>query len=559
MSILIANIGTSDIAIKVGDYYLPIGFDRSEPNLEEPSPNTPEGAAWRERQALVDQQLQADLKIAPRARYRYACEAILSAYRADPEIWHPRISIGRLQGVINSALEAEAKGQGHKSMVTAHLIVTDQPETEVRGYPTDTLYAFDIIQAWLSRQLPALVSGESAPIKLVPSIIRVPAVHEDLLHEHYYQLFQTFTPDDIIYLSVKGGTYQMQQALKVQALASNTKAQIFLSPKPQVSKILAGEPSDCQRIAYWRYQQNQKYQTVQLLLDRWDFAGAAALLEAWEGALQATVADNQAELDSQKHQVKRTIKGLQLAVAHMNLDAKAARDIATDDAELELLHSQFDNLTEDLFTQCRIYFKIERISTFLAYLGSFYEASQESLINSLDGLPYFGKNYQEKGVRYIFTRKLERENPLLLNCVAAEFGWRLEQYPRKPKLGNRYLKWKFINGLIAYKQASTNASFSLAQDYWKALDFWCEVRNQLIHGAKGINKNRLEEVYAQRDITEAEAQAACPYDEILPTMKQILAELCRLHQADGHVVSWCDPGYGLYGQIQDWALVTLKN
>ncbi|MBW4598420.1 MAG: hypothetical protein KME29_02100 [Calothrix sp. FI2-JRJ7] len=34
MTILIANIGTSDLLIKIDDYYVPVGFDRSEPNID---------------------------------------------------------------------------------------------------------------------------------------------------------------------------------------------------------------------------------------------------------------------------------------------------------------------------------------------------------------------------------------------------------------------------------------------------------------------------------------------------------------------------------------------
>ncbi len=34
MAILIANIGTSDLAIKIDDYYFPVGFEWNEPNLD---------------------------------------------------------------------------------------------------------------------------------------------------------------------------------------------------------------------------------------------------------------------------------------------------------------------------------------------------------------------------------------------------------------------------------------------------------------------------------------------------------------------------------------------
>lgn len=554
MSILVANIGTSDIAIKVGDYYLPIGFDRSEPNLEEPDPDTPEGVAWRERQMLVDKQLQADLNIAPRTKYRDACEAILSAYRADPETWHPRISIGRLQGVINSVLEAEAKVQQSQSTTTAYLIVTDQPKTEVRGYPTDTIYAFDIIQAWLSRQRPALVSGESAPLKLVPNTIRVPAIHEDLLHEHYYQLFQTFTPDDIIYLSVKGGTYQMQQALKVQALASNTKAQIFLSPKPQVNKILVGQPSDCQRIAYWRYQQNQKYQTVQLLLDRWDFDGAAVLLENWEATLQALVTDDQATLQDHQVKVTQATRGLQMAVAHLNLDSQAADGLAGNHRELLALLGKFSSL-ENLYAQCKIYAELKQISHFLSRLGSFYEATQNDLIEKLGGLQYL--DTQKRGPWEIQVKALETGAPDLWQLLGRTFKWRSPaDYPEAFGLRDRFKKRSFIKTLIEYAYGNLPSNQPLSLNHWKKLDFWYDIRNQLMHGAKGINEDRLEAVYQQR---EAKHQIACPYGDILPTMAAILTDLSQISSAAEASPAWQDPGYGLYEQIRHWAIATLKS
>lgn len=554
MSILIANIGTSDIAIKVGDYYLPIGFDRSEPNLEKPGPNTLEGGVWRERQTLVDEKLQADLKIAPRTKYRDACEAILSAYRSDPETWHPRISIGRLQGVINSVFEAEAKFQQSQSTITAYLIVTDQPKTEVKGYPTDTINAFGIIQAWLSRQLPALVSGESAPIKLVPNTIRVPAIHEDLLHEHYYQLFQTFAPDDIIYLSVKGGTYPMQQALKVQALASNTKAQIFLSPKPQVSKILAGAPSDCQRVAYWRYQQNQKHQTIQLLLDRWDFDGAAVLLKGWKQTLEALVTDDLSALERQQLKIVQATCGLEIAVAHLNLDIQAAENLAVGDDQLTVFLNQF-SLLENLYAQCRIYAELKQISHFLSRLGSFYESTQNALIEKLGGLQYLDTN--KRGPWEIQVQALETSVPELWRLLGRVFKWRSRKdYPAVFGLKDRYKKRDYIKALIAYANGNPPLAQTPSLNYWKQLDFWYDIRNQLIHGAKGINEDRLEAVYQQR---EAKHQIACSYHNILPTMQAILTDLRHIDQSLDAACAEPVSDYGLYGQVKDWAIATLKS
>lgn len=372
MTTLIANVGTSDITIKVGKYYLPIGFDRQEPNLQEPTVDTPEGAVWHNRKALLSELFVEELNLHPKARFREVSAALLAVYRRDPETWHPKIMVGRIWGVIQAALAAGTP-------VRAHLIVTDQPSTEKNGHPTDTVYAFDLIQAWLARQDESLFSEKSLQIELLRSSVEFSAVDEDKLHEYYHRLFQQVASQETVHLSVKGGTHQMQQALKIQALASNTRGQIFLSPKPDVISILRGNPSACQRVAYWRYQQNQKYQTVQLLLERWDFDGAAVLLQDWQRTLQALVTDDEAALDRQQKKVAQAIIGLQKAVAYLNLDTEAANRLDTGDRDLEATINQF-NQPENLYAQCKIYAELKQISHFLSRMGSFYEVTQNCLI-----------------------------------------------------------------------------------------------------------------------------------------------------------------------------------
>lgn len=35
MKILLANIGTSDLAVEIDGYWFPVGFDRSEPGIDD--------------------------------------------------------------------------------------------------------------------------------------------------------------------------------------------------------------------------------------------------------------------------------------------------------------------------------------------------------------------------------------------------------------------------------------------------------------------------------------------------------------------------------------------
>ena len=562
MAILVANIGTSDIAVKVGDYYLPIDFNRREPNLLEPDPTTLEGQAWRERESLLSQVFEEELFLPPidkakhprkKHPFREICKALLCAYRKEPNTWHSRISISRIQGVIDSALAAESYLRLGEISMTAYLIVTDQPQTEKGGYPTDSIYAFEIIKDWLSRHDPNLILGEGSRLCMKPSKIHISAIAEDLLYEHYYKLFQEFDPNESVYLSIKGGTPQMQQALKVQALASNTKAQIFLSPKPLISKILAGEPSECQRVAYWRYQQNQKYQTVQLLLERWDFEGASVLLEAWNCSLQSLVTDDLLTLDTYRGRVEQVLKGLQKAVAYLNLDSEAVKTLMTDDCHLEAATNQFSK-AEDLYAQCKIYAELKHISHFLTRLGTFYEETQHRLIEDLNGSQHL--DFQKRGAR-ISVKTVQEKSPELYRILEKSFGSRAHVGETQFwGLGDRGRRIKYIKALIKHKYGVPLPGQQPLFKPWQQLDFWYIERNNLMHGASGVNETRLTQIYQER---EKSFQIACCYEDILPTMLSILTLLKNKDYLASDTSYEDELGYGAYGCIRQWAIATLKS
>ncbi len=63
MTVIIANIGTSDLAIKIDDYYYPVRFDRSEPNIDYSDLTDNEKSAWQQREAFIKDFICNELKV----------------------------------------------------------------------------------------------------------------------------------------------------------------------------------------------------------------------------------------------------------------------------------------------------------------------------------------------------------------------------------------------------------------------------------------------------------------------------------------------------------------
>lgn len=240
MTILIANIGTSDLAVKIDDYYLPIGFDRSEPNhdvaLAELSENEKE--KWNNRQKLIATNLCEELKVNYhpqnyRFSFRELTAKIFDAYQQSPETWHQRLSPGRIWGVIKTALD--------NNVTKIYIFVTNQPVELTNplnqivknpGYDTDSIHLFKILQSWIKNEI----------VKQVPLIDytipeKIPAIDQDGLLGEYYKFFNQFKEDEKILVSVKGGTPQMQTALRVQAMSSDILTQIYLEPDLSIKNI----------------------------------------------------------------------------------------------------------------------------------------------------------------------------------------------------------------------------------------------------------------------------------------------------------------------------------
>ena len=562
MPTLVANIGTSDISVKIGDFYLPIGFDRSEPNLSLDALSLSEREIWskQKRDESIQKFATEELKLGEAMpSFRQLTQALAKAYQEAPEVWHPRIRIGRIWGVIQSALQSKFAVQ------RVYLFVTDQ----AKPHPLDTVYAFDVIQQWIGQEYPELVSGEPAKLMLekkeIPSTLD--AIDEDALLDHYYHFFQAFGSDEVLFVSVKGGTPQMQTALKIQAIAFDCKPQIFLKPQLKAIDILYGQPSICDRVAYWRYQQTQKYQMAERLLQRWDFDGAATLLRRWRDTLQSLmdsqVTDDEHELERNRDRLVQVVAGLDIAVACLNLDQQSAMKVIRktikkpDKATFQALLEAYD-LLQNLYAQCKIYQELRQVTHFLSRMGSFYEATQNRLIEHLGG-QYFDQNELER--LPLLTATISRQAPALWRKFIEVhrgflqkqgwsdrkfeqgYRWNFEKFS-KLYLNNRFLKQSFLKALIDYQYGSQyhdRPDLTL----WTKLDFWYDRRNEITHAAKGVNEDTVKAIDRDRVTQDKDS---CTYADILGIMAQILQQVSPLKVPQPIPPEY----YYLYSLMRNW-------
>ena len=190
MTLLIANIGTSDLTVKIGDHFLPVGFDRDEPNENRDSLTPEETEIWRERVNIVRENLCAELgvtvtKIKDREvfSFRELSQKLWESYQQEPERWHHRLCLGRILGSIDHAIG--------KGATKAHILVTDQKPC----HSQDTIYLFDILRKWLAVERPQF----TVEAVVIPD--HVPANDADaLLNFYYFKFIELIT--DLTILSV---------------------------------------------------------------------------------------------------------------------------------------------------------------------------------------------------------------------------------------------------------------------------------------------------------------------------------------------------------------------
>jgi hypothetical protein len=555
MAILVANIGTSDIAVKIGDRFFPIGFDRAERNLQTPDSGSLDAELWNNRTTRIREMARNDLGMELRdlkerelPPFREITQALLEAYQRDPQTWHPRIRISRIWGVIETARASKFL------LKEVYLFVTDQPKTEKQGYSLDTIHAYGIIKCWIQHEFPKWGKAEEPGFVLKQETIDFKAVDEDRLFDDYYNFFQRFDRNEPLFISVKGGTPQMQTALRTQAIAADFKTQIFLEPKPDVARILRGEPSECDRIAYWRYQQTQKHHAVSRLLERWDFDGAVVLLQDWQETLQslidAQVTDENQSLQQRRSLIGQVFLGLETAVDCFNLDHPSALKQwqAIDDTQskrsIQAMLENY-NLPQALYAQCRIYQNLGEIAHFLARMGSFYEVAQLRAIKRLGGQQYLDPGKASKPT--VLLRQLKRQNESLWRSIPENYRIKDGSEKREMSLYNRFLKKDYLKALMSnFSNSPAGINLSL----WDQLDFWYDVRNDITHGSKGVNRQRIQEIYADRENRD---HHACAYDEILEVMADILRQVSSSPLAEKSLED-----FYIYSTIRDWAIAQLN-
>ncbi|TPX29165.1 hypothetical protein [Cylindrospermopsis raciborskii] len=146
---------------------------------------------------------------------------------------------------------------------------------------------------------------------------------------------------ELMLISVKGGTNQMKTALQLQGISvSAFKRLLFINPLLSIPSVFAGQPSSCELESYWRYMRTHKYQTIRLLLERWDFDGAIQILTDWQEYLsylinqgivdQESTADNQVinKLEQSSDTSELILTALKFARACFNLDFQTAPKFA---------------------------------------------------------------------------------------------------------------------------------------------------------------------------------------------------------------------------------------
>jgi hypothetical protein len=524
MATLIANIGTSDLAIKLSgfDYFLPIGFDRDEPNPSNEILTADEQALWDRstREDFIVDELCHELGVECKTKvngkkiysFRNLTEKLLIAYEQDPDTWHPRIRPGRIWGVIDTAIR-------QFSAQKINIFVTDQSSP----HDQDTCYLFEILKKWAETEL-----GDQTTFlkRMIPQ--DVSPINPDQLLNFYYHFFvdkvEPFLgPNETVLVSIKGGTQQMQTSLRLQSITADLPKLLFIDPQLSKRAVLHGEPSTCVLTSYWQYQRTQKYRIVMQLLERYDFAGACQILKDWQSILSFQIEQtivSKSQLRSSRKLVDATIKGLQVADSLMNLDIEAAR---ASKGEMDLdtrISEAIENYSTllNLYSQCRIYKQNQQVAHFLSRMSSFCEEVLDEFIKQFGGNKYLkpatiGSRIEIQEIK----RLLPKDQLGLLDSLD------YDKDGKYAKILYRGSKVNFLAILLAIRkdagrgEAQESESLSLLKEKIDSLQFWIYKRNDMIHDSQGFSSNRISELNK-----EAKQKGSCLYEDILAVLADIL-------------------------------------
>lgn len=458
-TILVVNIGTSDLTIQQstqqGNYFIPIvPFNFGDQSKDAVFLNVSdiERQIFADRNFIYGQSglcsqleipVETDKYNRPTASFLSITEKI---YKNIP-CWRSKLFPSRLLSVIN-----EAKKLGVK---TVYLFATYQP------FRSDTYYLSQILMDWF-QQHPEYDSLEII-IETIPPDHHIKNL--DSMLNYYHNFFKKILNlDTTLLVSTRGGTEEMINALRVEAIASGASKQIFLEPEldGSVRNILDGKPSQCRRVSYWRSLQNQRYANAKRLLNkRWDFDGARVILEEWQETLFFLQEMTQDEsIESNTEGLTQAVKLCNEAIFHLNLDKE----------NLKSLDEYYTWL--NLYTQCLIYWDLNEISSFLPRLGSFCEEILIHLIkhfssNLIQEDNSGSLNINEKACNKLNPNIFQEFEKLEINQGdftrvfrhKAEFGLELlgEWHDLSSSENDFFCKWKkeFENKSFSYEQLQT--------------------------------------------------------------------------------------------------------
>jgi hypothetical protein len=542
MTILIANIGTSDLAVKIDeyeDYYIPVAFAKNQPNLDESNLNETEKFIWENRDQLICEYVCQPLGVNYNRQergesviYTYQFREVTKQLFNNYEQWKDKIIPCRILGVITQAVQKF-------NVKEAYIFVTDQTPEQHQ----DSIYLFGILQKWLTdNNIDLILHNRTIPKD-------IPAIALDSLLNYYYDIFHnlslSYGIEEELLISIKGGTGQMQTALQHQAIASSMQRQIFIDPQLSVKNILSGNPSECILTSYWQYMRSQKYNLVKQLLERWDFDGSIKIIKDWNTTLSFLIDKDVLTKDKIK-QNRRILQNVQdvlsSGLSMFNLDLKNAQNIIDNSNLTAEQKANFDSFINqdkydillNLYAQCFIYLKKGEIANFLARMGSFYEGVSHRIHKNIGGGGY---KYFEKNKIYQRERKRDSVNQLIEYRASNNF-----------QLIKEKEEWK-VNKIQLQDNRKPQGILGLL----KSLDYWCIRRNDLIHGGEGISQQRITEFNQKRD------KKACAFEEILFVMKTILnSSLTGLRKE--YKQNFVDnDSYYIYSDIRKWVIDSLMN
>ncbi len=574
MSLLLANIGTSDLAIRFTgpegqDYYLPIDF-LSEPNLSQELNALPADLQriWNDQKTVIDEFFYTELGFSKSVKRnsRSLTAKLLQHYRLDPSKWHDRLAFVRILGVLQKAAATEPR------ISKAYIFITNQQTRQNRnGHNKDTIYLVRLLQNWLrydSRQPQPQFANFPKLVPVRISSADNPSDLEVMLRVYEQKIAniiqaEQFSPSaDIVLVSIKGGTPQMGTALQLQAIDSGLNNIIFVDPQLSLHSVLQGQPSQCKLTLYWRHLRSHKYRSIRRLLERWDFDGAISILEDWQNSLNLLPAEvrslvNLSELETSSN---LAIAALKVGLCLFNFDRQGAETILRNSSS-EL--SSLSHLTQtyqswlNLYAHCQIYWQLNQVANFLWCLSSFWEDVVNYLVIALGGEQYFLPE-ATPGVLENWNldpSKIESDIwKILIKHDSKLKKWNFSKDGNFSLNMRRFTKRYLAEAIVRHNQGNIQEWEKIEQGL-KQLNYWVEKRNDLIHRIKGASQQTMHEMLAaDRKLNLKEAQIASEVDLILETMQTLCSSVFRLLNQPPFpgVDSNLNGVYYLYSEIVYW-------